>query len=283
MVFDRVSPDPSHPEAGALLAGCGAAADAGCDALSGQTELVSCVCAAAKGIDHPEVCRFLPSGLDVMAVLGSGRARALLEPERRYCGFTATLEGLSAEFAAYTRVGLAAHDALPAGLAAVMTDVEALFGRLVTIAVGQLEGRAPSADDIAAVRTMGTTFDRIVSRLADVVRVEEALPPECAEGGCMEVEVVEGDPYEVRLVADVHTDVNTESVPEEGLGYLEWLVVARSMPDGSVGAGVGPVFTWHEFPHPMRDRLTDERWRELLDGGEAPGRPAWMLPLRAEP
>ncbi len=382
MVFDHVSPDPTHPEAGALLAGCGADADATCDALAGQTELISCVCDAANGIDHPEVCRFLPSGLDVMAVLGSDRARALLEPEQRYCGFAATLDELSAEFAAYgradwqqsaywawldvltplltgfpagypnvvrtdawatrllntalgswaelrhdtilyvkqsytpaaegegeppgyesygavepaprffarladltayTRAGLADHDALPEGLAEVMGDVETLLARLAAIAVAQLEGRAPSAEDIRTVRNMGATFNHIVSRLADVVRVEEEVPPECAHGGCMEQDEIEGDPYEVRLVADVHTDVNTESVLEEGLGYLEWLVVARSMPDGSIGAGVGPVFTWHEFPHPMRDRLTDERWRELLDDGQAPGRPAWMLPLRAEP
>jgi hypothetical protein len=35
------------------------------------------------------------------------------------------------------------------------------------------------------------------------------------------------------------------------------------------------MFSYYEFPHPMADRLTDEKWRELLST-KPPARPAWI-------
>jgi hypothetical protein len=48
--------------------------------------------------------------------------------------------------------------------------------------------------------------------------------------------------------------------------------------DGSITLQVakGGVFSYFEFPWPMDDRLTDEKWREMLAEGEAPPRPAWI-------
>jgi hypothetical protein len=37
----------------------------------------------------------------------------------------------------------------------------------------------------------------------------------------------------------------------------------------------GAVFSYYEFPWPMDDRLTDERWQEMLEAGEEPNLPAW--------
>lgn len=81
----------------------------------------------------------------------------------------------------------------------------------------------------------------------------------------------------------MHTDVNTHKVLEDGLGYLEWMVVARILPDGSIGASVGLVFSAREFPHPLDDRLTDERWNQMLRSGEAAGPPVWMQSVRHQP
>ena len=38
----------------------------------------------------------------------------------------------------------------------------------------------------------------------------------------------------------------------------------------------GPIFSHYEFKHPMEDRLTDEKWREMLEKGEIPGRAPWV-------
>lgn len=56
----------------------------------------------------------------------------------------------------------------------------------------------------------------------------------------------------------------------------------RADPDGSIGACAGPIFSFYEFPHPMNDRLTDERWKQILDNGQAPPCPSWMQELRSE-
>jgi hypothetical protein len=72
----------------------------------------------------------------------------------------------------------------------------------------------------------------------------------------------------------VHTDSNTEQVLEEGVGYVDLIVVAYKLPDGRILVGAGPVMSYYEFKQPMDDRLTDEAWRELLDSNP-PERPEW--------
>jgi hypothetical protein len=51
-------------------------------------------------------------------------------------------------------------------------------------------------------------------------------------------------------------------VDEDGTLYLQ---VAK-----------GGVFAYYEFPWPAEDRLTDEKWRQMLDEGQAPPPPAWI-------
>ena len=67
------------------------------------------------------------------------------------------------------------------------------------------------------------------------------------------------------IVADVHTDTNTEQVLEEGLGKFNVLVVVYADKDGNLYAVAGPVYNYFEFTQPMGQRLTDEEWREMLE------------------
>jgi hypothetical protein len=75
------------------------------------------------------------------------------------------------------------------------------------------------------------------------------------------------------MIADVHTDVNTQKALEVGTGYIDWIIVAHKSKDGTIGLAVGPIFSYYEFPQPMSDRLTDEKWRALLPNN--PARPDW--------
>jgi hypothetical protein len=77
------------------------------------------------------------------------------------------------------------------------------------------------------------------------------------------------------IIADVHTDQNTKSVLEEGTGYLRLMLVAYKMPQGHILVGAGPVYSYYEFKQPMSDRLTDEKWRDLLKSSKPPELPEW--------
>ncbi len=83
------------------------------------------------------------------------------------------------------------------------------------------------------------------------------------------------DDKKTLLVADVHTDTQSGQVLEEGVGYVDFLVIKVKGGDGEWRYCVGPVFSYYEFEHPMSDRLTDEAWTDMLEAGDAPDRPKW--------
>ena len=98
MVFPHVGADLVTPGYEQALAACGAGGKS-CEDLT--LEDLACICYAGTGYGPWGVCRLLPRGLDVMAVLGSGEAQAILQATdgARYCGFDDALSDLSAEFA----------------------------------------------------------------------------------------------------------------------------------------------------------------------------------------
>lgn len=77
------------------------------------------------------------------------------------------------------------------------------------------------------------------------------------------------------IVADVHTDVNTRMVLEEAVGYPMVLYILCPV-DGKPTVCIGAVYSYYEFKHPMEDRLTDEKWRQMLRLRRAPKMPEWM-------
>ena len=76
------------------------------------------------------------------------------------------------------------------------------------------------------------------------------------------------------IVADVHTDANTNSVLEEALGKFNILIVVYSDSEGKLYASAGPAYNYFEFIQPMSQRLTDEEWVELL-ANNPPEPPEW--------
>lgn len=79
----------------------------------------------------------------------------------------------------------------------------------------------------------------------------------------------------MEIVADVHTDVNTGHVLEEGVGSPFNLYVIINDERG-VRIYRGAVFSYYEFKHPMEDRLTDEKWQEMGENRERPNQPDWV-------
>lgn len=79
----------------------------------------------------------------------------------------------------------------------------------------------------------------------------------------------------MEIIADVHTDVNTGQVLEEGVGspFNIYVII-----DDARGVRIcrGAVFSYYEFTHPMEDRLTDEKWQEMGEMRERPNQPDWV-------
>jgi len=82
---------------------------------------------------------------------------------------------------------------------------------------------------------------------------------------------------ETTIVADVHTDTNwPPEVLEEGVGYVDLILVAYKVPDGRIIIGAGPTLSYYEFKHPINNRLTDEQWKQMLKSDQTPPRPDWV-------
>ncbi|MCZ7596893.1 MAG: DUF3160 domain-containing protein [Gammaproteobacteria bacterium] len=89
------------------------------------------------------------------------------------------------------------------------------------------------------------------------------------------------------VIADVATDPDPEgdgsgeaAVLQVGVGRVNemYAVVPMTADDGTTYLQVakGGVFSYYEFPWPANDRLTDEKWRQMLDQGNAPPLQPWI-------
>lgn len=152
-----------------------------------------------------------------------------------------------------TREGLIKLDALSDEEKSRLESLESILGRLIQISKDELEGKELSEDDYEFIRNFGRQLDAIVV-------------------------AVEAKGKETTLVADVHTDANPPmEVLEEGVGYIDLVLVAYKVPDGRVILGAGPTLSYYEFRWPMEQgRLTDEQWKEMLEQGQQPPRPDWI-------
>jgi hypothetical protein len=78
---------------------------------------------------------------------------------------------------------------------------------------------------------------------------------------------------DMAVIADVHTHDLT--VLEEAVGrpLLLYVIVET---EGELRITRGAALSYYEFTMPSSQRLTDSKWREMLDSGQAPDMPAWM-------
>src|SRR5262249_46642652 len=76
------------------------------------------------------------------------------------------------------------------------------------------------------------------------------------------------------VVADVHTDPDSQSCLEVGVGDAMFGMIAIDN-DADKMVYVGPLFSYYEFRQPVRERLTDPEWGQMIAGGKLPPRPEW--------
>ncbi|MBM3499999.1 MAG: DUF3160 domain-containing protein [Armatimonadetes bacterium] len=148
-----------------------------------------------------------------------------------------------------TRTGLTAMDVLDEQATQRLTELEQTIQKLLDISVQELRNEKLSEEDYDYIDGIGYRLE------AAVMGVEELG-------------------LKTTIVADVHTDGNTQQCLEEGVGYVHLLVACYPVPDGRIAVAGGPVLSQYELKQPMANRLTDEAWRELLEA-QPPPRAAW--------
>jgi flagellar hook assembly protein FlgD len=79
---------------------------------------------------------------------------------------------------------------------------------------------------------------------------------------------------DMAIIADVHTDANTNQCLEEGVGYPITIYVIVN--EGGVKRiTLGAMFSYYEFTQPISGRLTDETWREKIMTDKNLSMPEW--------
>lgn len=170
-----------------------------------------------------------------------------IEPAPEFFGRLLALAGM-------TRTGLSDMEVLSDQARERLLSFEEMLNRLIEIVTKELTNHPLSGQDRLFLNSLADDLEWIVTGIGDTG-------------------------LKTTLVADVHTCGSASMVLEEAVGKVDLIVVACPRPDGSAYLAVGPVLSYYEFKHPMEDRLTDEKWRELLDSPNKPERPAWYQPL----
>lgn len=139
----------------------------------------------------------------------------------------------------------------------------------------ELAGTALTQEEYDLIRFYGGDLEHLVMASADTDNEDQFAP-----------RFMDEQP-QAAVVADVATDPGAADGPvvrEEGVGriYEIHVVAPVIQDDGSVFLQVakGGVFSYYEFTWPAADRLTDEKWRAMLDGGQAPALPEWTSSYR---
>ncbi len=186
-------------------------------------------------------------------------------------GFYARLAALTA----MTREGLGSRGLLSEADGANLQRLEELTRLFQGMAEKELSGQPLSEEEYDTIRFYGGDLEQFVMASADMDEEQDGFAQQ----------YMDEDP-QAAVIADVATDPDADfdGVPspvvlEVGVGRIQTLhaVVPVVQADGTISLQVakGGVFSYYEFPWPAPDRLTDEKWRAMLESGEAPVQPEW--------
>ena len=150
-----------------------------------------------------------------------------------------------------TRAGLRTMGVLSQEIDSKLETFSKVLGMLTDISVKELKGEPLTEEEKSFIKSYGQYLEELLS-----VGKPQTKDP--------------------RVIADVFTEPNTNTVLEVGTGYFDMIVVVYKTPSGELYAGEGLVMSYYEFYWPQTDRLTDEKWRDLLDSGKAPPQLSWI-------
>ncbi|MDW7679561.1 MAG: DUF3160 domain-containing protein [bacterium] len=179
------------------------------------------------------------------------------EPPRNYVEPNPHLYARLASLVKYTRDGLESRNLLSPEFKQKLDLFEKLLLFLKNIAIKELENIPLTDREYEDIYCFGKVMQQLVSVFPD---------PQ---------DQWKSETDDMAVVADVHTDSNTDRCLEEGVGYpLEIFVIVNE--GGTIRITRGAIFSYYEFTWPIADRLTDEKWRQLLVSENPPELPEWV-------
>ncbi|MCK4525841.1 DUF3160 domain-containing protein [candidate division WOR-3 bacterium] len=123
------------------------------------------------------------------------------------------------------------------------------------------------------VEKMDDIYSQKATReLASILQTAISISEKELEGELPDIKTVKSIPNRLKgilgekiapLIADVHTDPNTGMVLEEAIGNPFIINVSMRI-NGNPMNFVGASYSYYEFKHPMKERLTDEEWRNSI-------------------
>ena len=178
----------------------------------------------------------------------SGLVQGYVEPNPHFYARLASLDDLMI-------AGLDSQGLLFSNFEPSLTALKELLLSLKTISEKELTNRSRTAEEYEIICNIGETIEKIV---------EFTLWTEGPKPGSEEMPVI----------ADVHTDALSGTCLEEGVGYPLNIYVICNI-EGELIVTRGAMFSYYEFEWPLNDRLTDEKWIEMLRDEDPPVPPVW--------
>ena len=211
----------------------------------------------------------------VYAEMGAGPMPPAPVPPKGYVEPVPRFYARLAALTAMTRQGLGDRGLLVDQDDYSLQRLEELARAFQTMAEKELQGEPLTEEEYSIIRFYGGELEHLTMAAADT--------PEGEPGGQAYME----EEPQAAVIADVATDPDPEGdgipnpvVLEEAVGRVNEIhvVVPVVEEDGTTYLQVakGGVFSYYEFPWPADDRLTDEKWRQMLDEGQAPPPPDWI-------
>ncbi|MBK8902589.1 MAG: DUF3160 domain-containing protein [Anaerolineaceae bacterium] len=210
----------------------------------------------------------------VYAELGGGGGAPVPLPARGYVEpvpeFFARLEALTT----MTLEGLQERELLDEQDLNSLMRLQSLAAALQVMAEKELRGEPLTEEEHNLIRFYGGELEHLTMAAADREDEDPFAQP-----------IMDEEP-QAAVIADVATAPDPDGdgnpnpvVLEEAVGRINeiYAVVPLINDDGTIQLQVakGGVFAYYEFTWPADDRLTDEKWRTMLDEGEAPPLPEW--------
>lgn len=210
-------------------------------------------------------------GKQTMAEMGEGEwfpHPPRPEPARGYVEPVPLFYSRLAELASETRQGMQQLNLLSPSDAKILDDFEDLARFLEKVSEKQLKGEVLSSAEHKRIRLYGGELENL---LIATLSLEEE--------DSRSIAYLDQDP-QAAVIADVATDHEGINILEVGIGRINEILVVVPLieQNGTITMQVakGGIFSYYEFPWPASDRLTDEKWREILDAGSAPNPPDWI-------
>ncbi len=166
-----------------------------------------------------------------------------------------------ARLAALTRMtidGLQSRNLLKENTNASLQQLEELALKLKSISEKELAQEPLKDEEYDLIRSFGGQLEHFWL---------ETLKDEGVEDSSAVVE------NPAALISDVATDT-TGQVLEEGTGYVSDIYAVVPV-DGKLRIAKGTVYSYYEFSWPSDDRLTDEKWKDMLKNDKTPEPPSW--------